>query len=381
MKIVCSITARPSFSRIESVLRFLHASPEVDLTVLVSCSALAAEYGEISKIIKAKGYEIYELHTLAHGDRYQDICTTAGETLKQVGVYLANNRPDFLITVADRFETLSVAAAAANQNIPIIHIQGGEISGNIDERIRHSVTKLSDYHFVATQKSQQRLIAMGENPANVFNYGCPSLDLVRSMPMMSRTEAISKINSTGNGFSLDSEDDFLLCLAHPETEEVGNNADYFSELLTALKFLNMPTIYFWPNMDIDSRQASKVIRQFREFEESQYQVRFVKNVESDLFLNLVKNSRCLIGNSSAGLREAGFLGSAVVNIGERQRGRERDVNVLNCQWDWEEIVSSVNSQLSAAYEPSLLYGNGNSGRKIAERMISLPVPDAKVFHE
>jgi len=134
-------------------------------------------------------------------------------------------------------------------------------------------------------------------------------------------------------------------------------------------------------MDIDSRQASKVIRQFREFEESQYQVRFVKNVESDLFLNLVKNSRCLIGNSSAGLREAGFLGSAVVNIGERQRGRERDVNVLNCQWDWEEIVSSVNSQLSAAYEPSLLYGNGNSGRKIAERMISLPLPDAKVFHE
>lgn len=381
MRIVCSITARPSFSRIESVLRVLQASSEVELTVLVSCSALAAEYGEISKIIKAKGYEICELHTLAHGDGYQDVCTTAGETLKQVGVYLANNRPDFLITVADRFETLSVAAAAANQNIPIIHIQGGEISGNIDERIRHSVTKLSDYHFVATQKARLRLIAMGENPSNVFNYGCPSLDLVRNMPLMSRSETISKINAAGNGYSLDVEDEFLVCLAHPETEEVGSNAEYFSQLLTALKFLNMPTIYFWPNMDIDSRRASKVIRQFREFEESQYRVRFVKNVESDLFLNLVKNSRCLIGNSSAGLREAGFLGAAVVNIGQRQRGRERDGNVVDCQWGWEEIVSAVNSQLSAAYEPSLLYGDGSSGKKIADRMISLPLPEAKVFYE
>jgi GDP/UDP-N,N'-diacetylbacillosamine 2-epimerase (hydrolysing) len=277
-----------------------------------------------------------------------------------------NLQPDAVLTIADRFETIATSIAAAYQNIPLVHLQGGEVTGNIDEKVRHANTKLADIHFVTSEDAKERVMKMGEDPAYVFNTGCPSIDLadaVLEAPELD-FDPFHKYGGVGTRFSVD--DGYIVVMQHPVTTEYHQAREDVTKTLEVIDGLGIPTFWFWPNVDAGADGTSNGIRSFRE-KYSPKHIRFFKNMEPDDFLRLLVNSKCLVGNSSVGIRECSFLGVPVVNIGTRQNRRLRGDNVLDVSYDRSKIKAAVQSQLDNPKNgKSTVYGLGDSGKKIAD---------------
>ena len=265
-----------------------------------------------------------------------------------------NLKPDVVVTVADRYETLSTAVAAAYMNIPVAHIQGGEVTGSIDEKVRHAVTKLADVHLVSTDKAAERVIRMGEDPSMVFVTGCPSIDLAATMLEDPGLDFDVFERYGGVGPRADLSNGYLVVMQHPVTTEYHQARRHVTETLRVVKELDLPALWFWPNVDAGADGTSSGIRTFRE-EQDPRNIHFFKNMSPVDFLKLLHNSRCLIGNSSVGIRECSFLGVPVVNIGSRQAGRDRGGNVVDAGYDREEIAEAVERQLhNGRFSPSPL---------------------------
>ena len=287
--------------------------------------------------------------------------STANLILQLTSIF-HNNRPDAVLTVADRYETIATAIAASYMNIPLLHLLGGEVTGNIDEKVRHSITKLADFHFVSNKDSFSRVKRMGENPKKIFITGCPSIDIAKE----SKKYNIKKIVLDGVGNNIDLLKDYCVVLQHPNTSRYKYSRDDVKCILKAVKKLNCQCVWFWPNPDAGTSQLSEGIRSFRELEKID-NVYFVKHIEDIKFLSLLNQSKCLIGNSSVGIRECSYLGVPVVNIGDRQKNRLRANNVLDTTHNLESIMSSIEKQYQRKkYKSSNIYGNGNSGEKISE---------------
>ena len=273
--------------------------------------------------------------------------------------------PDAVITIADRFETMATAIAASYMNIPLIHVQGGEVTGNIDEKVRHAITKLADLHLVATERAKERVIRMGEAPSKVFNTGCPSIDLAAEVLKDSKLDFDPFEKYGGVGRMIEFHNRYLVVMQHPVTTEYKESRIHIEETLNAINSLRIPTFWFWPNVDAGSDGTSKGIRVFRE-KNSIPHIHFFKNMEPVDFLKLLYNSKCLIGNSSVGIRECAYLGIPVVNIGSRQNGRERGQNVIDIEYSKQAIKEAINQHLiNGKKQPDYVYGKGNSGKKIA----------------
>ena len=365
-KICVAITARPSYSRIKAALNFLRANPAVELNVLCSGSALLDRYGRVVELIRSDGFDVLEeLYTFVEGNEPINMALTVSSTISQTATALRRYSPDAVVTIADRYETLGTAISVAYLNIPLIHIQGGEVSGNIDERVRHSITKLADFHLVANARAGQRLRSMGESPDSIIVSGCPSIDIARAAVDLPLSEVESALGRVGVGADVDLSRDFIVVLQHPDTNSYAESHRQMRHTLEAISRVGVPTILFWPNVDAGSDATSKCIREYRELGKIPF-VRFVKNLEGLRFLRLLLASKCLVGNSSAGLRESAFLGVPVVNIGDRQFGRDRAVNVVDVPHDESAIRFALVHQLSAGkYPSSHLYGDGNAGECIA----------------
>lgn len=382
-RLVVAITARPSYSRIRSVLSFLSKSTDVEVFVVCSGSALLERYGRVVDLIRADGFYVAEeIYTFVEGNEPINMALTTANTISQTAATLRRLDPDWVLTIADRYETLGTAVAAAYVGKPLIHIQGGEITGNIDDKVRHAVTKLSDLHLVSTHLARQRLIRMGEEPSTVHVTGCPSIDLARealSIPLLKVQDAIDEF---GVGERINLKEDFIVVLQHPETDSFGDSYSRMQASLTAVSDFGMQTLIFWPNVDAGSDATSKAIRVFRENKRNG-SIRYIKNIEGHLFLRLLHQSRCLVGNSSVGVRESGFLGTPVVNLGNRQIGRERADNVLDSGWECGEIRDAVSYQLSAnRYPSSTMYGDGYAGLRIANMISELSsISTVKRFYE
>ena len=250
-------------------------------------------------------------------------------------------------------------------NIPLAHVQGGEVTGNIDEKVRHSITKLSDYHFVSTSGAKERVIKLGENPKYIFNTGCPSLDLARNLGNLNFNPYIKY---GGVGRKPNYNDGYLVVMQHPVTNESSESRIQISETLIAIQ--NIPTFWLWPNIDAGSDGTSGEIRSFRE-KNKMDNVHFFKNMEPTDFLILLKNSICLIGNSSVAIRECSYLGVPVVNIGSRQFRRERAENVIDVGYNSSDIQSAVIKSKSLNPKSSQVYGDGKSGETIAKLLASV----------
>ncbi len=366
-KICVIITARPSYSRIKSVLSSLKENPQIDLKIIVTSSAVLERYGRVVDLIKEDGFEIHaEVFSVIEGGHIVHSVKDVGNCLIELSSILYALKPDAVITIADRYETIANAISASYMNIPLVHIQGGEFTGSIDNKVRHAITKLADVHFVASPLAKHRVISMGENPEMVFNTGCPSIDLALDVLENSELnfDPFKKYNGLGDSFLLD--EGYIVVLQHPVTTEFGKSYEQANLTLSALKSMNMPVFWFWPNLDAGADDTSKAIRVFRENNPS-LPFHFFKNMISEDFLRLIKNSLCLVGNSSVGIRESAFLGVPVVNIGSRQNGRERGENVLDVNYDLKNIINAINQQInSGGYESNTLYGDGFSGNKITE---------------
>lgn len=372
LKVCAAITARPSYSRIRAALESLHRNPDVELVVLCSGSALLDRYGKVVNLIKSDGFRVEEeLYTFVEGNEPINMALTAANTISQTAAALRRIDPDFVISIADRYETLGTAVAAAYLGIPLIHIQGGEITGNIDEKVRHAVTKLADVHLVANQRAGDRLVRMGEHPSSVVVTGCPSIDIAREAISLEVLAVQDALRRSGVGADVDLGSDYLVVLQHPDTDTYNESYAQMQATLDAVHRVDLPTIVFWPNVDAGSDATSKCIRVFRESGKLK-KVHYVKNLEGKLFLRLLMGSRCLIGNSSVGLRECAYLGVPVVNVGGRQLGRDRAANVSDVSHDASAIEVAVRAQVEhGRYASSDLYGDGQAGAEIARVIAAL----------
>jgi UDP-hydrolysing UDP-N-acetyl-D-glucosamine 2-epimerase len=284
-----------------------------------------------------------------------------------------NLKPDLVVTIADRYETLATAVAASYMNIPVAHIQGGEVTGSIDEKVRHAVTKLADLHLVSTAGSAERVKRMGEEERKIFVTGCPSIDLAAEIlddPSLN-FNPFEKYGGVGGLHEL--TNGYLVVMQHPVTTEYKLAREQIYNTLEAVYRMNMPTLWFWSNVDAGSDATSNGIRTFRETVKPE-NMHFFKNMAPTDFLRLLYNSKCLIGNSSVGIRECSFLGVPVVNIGTRQQGRERGANVVDVNYCKNEIAAAIERQMTRGRCPSdKIYGDGKAGERIAQVLTDAPL--------
>lgn len=367
MRRICVvITARPSYSRIKTALLALRQRPDVQLEVVVTASALLSRFGNAAATIEGDGFRIAaRVHTVMEGDSPAAMAKTTALGILELSSVLMDLRPDAVVTIADRYETLATAVAASYMNIPVIHIQGGEVTGSIDEKVRHAVTKLSDLHLVSTTLARDRVIRMGERPETVYVTGCPSIDLAAEVQADPRLTFDPIARYGGVGAELRLDDGYLVVMQHPVTTEYEQSRAQATETLMAIRDLAIPTLWFWPNVDAGGDGTSNAIRTFREKHRPPH-IHFFKNMEPSDFLRLLCGSHAILGNSSVGIRECSFLGVPAVNIGSRQEGRERGPNVIDVDYDRRAIVAAVRRHLAAPRPLGAhVYGDGNAGGRIA----------------
>ncbi|TVZ25593.1 UDP-hydrolysing UDP-N-acetyl-D-glucosamine 2-epimerase [Gillisia sp. Hel_I_86] len=379
-KICVVVTARPSYSRIKSALTAIQNHPDLELQLVIAGSALLDRYGNAVDFIEKDGFPIAaKVFMVLEGENPTTMAKTTGLGVMELTNVFYNLKPDAVVTIADRFETIATSIAAAYQNIPLVHIQGGEVTGSIDEKVRHANTKLADLHLVASEDARERVIKLGENPEKVINTGCPSIDLAKEISKSPNLDFNPLDKYGGVGAQLKWENGYIVVMQHPVTTEYKESKNHIQETLKAIKSLNYPTFWFWPNVDAGSDGTSNGIRAFRELEQPT-NIHFFKNMEPLDFLKLLSNSKALVGNSSAGLRECAYLGLPVVNIGNRQFRRNRAENVTDVSYNQIEIESAIRTAInSRSFEVSTIYGNGDAGAKIANILATTELTFSKTI--
>ncbi|HEY7784399.1 MAG TPA: UDP-N-acetylglucosamine 2-epimerase, partial [Pyrinomonadaceae bacterium] len=332
-KVCVVVTARPSYSRIKTALQAIQKHPSLKLQLVVAASALLDRYGTAIHYMEEDGFDIAaRVYMVLEGANPTSMAKTTGLGLLELATVFDNLKPDVVVTIADRYETLATAVAASYMNLPVAHVQGGEVTGSIDEKVRHAVTKLADMHLTSTEKAAERVVRMGENADHVFVTGCPSIDLAADV-LRDPTLTFDPIEQYGGvGADLDLRAGYLVVMQHPVTTEFDQAKRHITETLHAVRDSGTPTLWFWPNVDAGSDGTSNGIRQFRESHHPD-NIRFFKNMAPTDFLRLLYNSKCLIGNSSVGIRECSYLGVPVINIGSRQSGRDRGRNVVDVEYE------------------------------------------------
>lgn len=379
-KICVVVTARPSYSRIKSALTAIQLHPDLELQLVIAGSALLDRYGNAVNFIEKDGFQIAaKVFMVLEGENPTTMAKTTGLGVMELTNVFYNLQPDAVVTIADRYETIATSIAAAYQNIPLVHIQGGEVTGNIDEKVRHANTKLADLHFVSSEDARERVIKLGENSEKVINTGCPSIDLAKEILEQKYLDFNPLLKYGGVGASLDWKNGYIVVMQHPVTTEYKESKNYILETLKAVKALNYPTFWFWPNVDAGSDGTSNGIRSFRELEQPE-NIHFFKNMEPLDFLKLLNSSSALLGNSSVGLRECSYLGVPVVNIGNRQHRRSRGQNVTDVGYEQSSIEEATKIAIKKnKFESSEIYGSGDAGIKIAELLAKTTLSFSKTI--
>lgn len=373
-KVCVVVTARPSYSRIKTALSAIRERSDLELLLVVGASALLDRYGNAIHVIEKDGFDIAaRVYMVLEGENPTSMAKTTGLGMLELATVFDNLKPDVVVSVADRYETVATALSAAYMNIPLAHVQGGEVTGSIDEKVRHAVTKLADLHLVASSAARERVIRMGERPETVHVTGCPSIDLAAEIEANADLgfDPIRKYGGVGE--PIDLSRGYLVVMQHPVTTEYPQARAHVTETLLAVRDLGMPALWFWPNVDAGSDGTSSGIRAYRELEKPR-DLHFFKNMEPTDFLRLLRGARCLVGNSSVGIRECSYLGVPTVNIGSRQAGRDRGRNVVDVGYHRDEIRAAITRQLgSPRPEKDTLYGDGQAGARIAEALATAPL--------
>jgi UDP-hydrolysing UDP-N-acetyl-D-glucosamine 2-epimerase len=365
-RICFPITSRAYYGRSQLLLKKLQDHPGVELELMLGGSILLDKYSRhIADDIEAGGFTIStSLFNVIEGGNHVAMAKTACLTALEFtnGFHAAD--PDVVVICGDRFEQLAIAMAAAYLNKTIAHIEGGDVTGSIDESVRHAITKLAHIHFVTNDDAHRRVLAMGEDPRYVFTTG--SLDIeVASQVETPITSAI--VNQYGVGHEIDITRPFLLVIQHPVTTE-RENRRHVEDTLRAVAALEMPVIWIWPNLDAGTGEMADSLRRFRENEPDDVRnMRFITDLPVSQFIALLKSAACLIGNSSAGIKECSYLGTPVVNIGARQLGRLHSDNVVHSGYDRAEILAAARAQIAnGRYAPSHIYYRPEASQTIVD---------------
>ena len=373
------IVNRANYGRIRSLLLKLKKNKFFKIKIILASSTLLSKFGKIDKILEKDGLKVdYKIYNHVSGENNQTMAKSVGLLTIEISSILSRLKPDIVFNVADRYEILATAIAASYLNIFLVHLQGGERTGSIDENVRHSVTKLSNLHLPATNSSKNRIIQMGENSKYVFNVGCPSIDEIKKVNFKKKI-SLKKYN-LGVGPVVDLKKPYVVVLVHPVTTNLEESPKIVKFLLKSIKKINCQCIWIWPNIDAGSDKISNIIRSFREKDNNQTKINFYMNFETEDYLNLIKNSKCLIGNSSSGIREASYLKVPSVNIGSRQIFRDRGDNVIDANVKFNEIFNSIRKQMKKKiHKNCYLYGKGDSSDKIIKILKSVDLNTYKYF--
>ncbi len=367
-KICVVVASRANYGRVKYLMKAIQSHPELELQVIVGASTLLERFGKAVNIIKADGFvPIRSIHYVIEGETLTTQAKSTGLGIVELSSAFEDLQPDMVVTVADRFETMATAIAATYLNIPLVHLQGGEVSGNIDDRVRHAITKLADLHFVASELSAMRVVSMGEDPQCVFNFGCPAMDILANEDLSISNKQMSQY--FGVGRPVDWSKPYILAIHHPVTTSYGHGFQEVSHTLKAINSIpDIQKVIMWPNVDAGSDDVSKGIRLFRE-QHMNEPISYFKNFSPEDYARVLNNTICCLGNSSSFIREAAFLGVPAVIVGDRQNGREHGKNVVFADYDYKQIREKLCSQLEhGRYMPDFLFGDGHAGKLIAAEL-------------
>ncbi|MDC3074302.1 UDP-N-acetylglucosamine 2-epimerase [Candidatus Pelagibacter sp.] len=369
MKKICTIIHnRANYGSIKSVLELLKKHKSFKLQIIVGGSANLERFGSVVNIIKKDGFKIdRKINFVVEGNSTLEMAKSTGLAIIEMSNALSDLKPDLVITVGDRYETMATAISASYMNIPLAHTMGGEVSGTIDESVRHAVTKFSSIHFAATAIAKRNIVKMGENKRYVFNVGCPRIDEVKQILKKIPSNFNKKINENGVGSFLDLNKPFITIMNHPVTTEYGNGEKEISKILKIVNKFDIQKLVFWPNPDAGSEDISRGIRKWRE-KFGDTKTRFFKNLEQKYFYHVLDKTICLIGNSSSGVREGSFIGVQNICIGSRQKGREIGKNTIMINNNEKKLSKLIQKILKKKTKKlrDYKYGNGSASKKIIE---------------
>ncbi|XP_054897365.1 bifunctional UDP-N-acetylglucosamine 2-epimerase/N-acetylmannosamine kinase isoform X3 [Poeciliopsis prolifica] len=379
LKVCVATCNRADYSKLAPIMFGLKSHPEeFDLEVVVLGSHLIDDYGNTFRMIEQDDFDIgSKLHTIVRGEDEAAMVESVGLALVKLPDVLQRLRPDILVVHGDRFDALALATAAALMNIRILHLEGGEVSGTIDDSIRHAISKLAHYHACCTRMAEQHLIAMCEDHSRILLAGCPSYDKLLST--YHRDDYMDIIKSwLGDKVK---ENDYIVALQHPVTTDIQHSIKIYGLMLDALISFNKRTLILFPNIDAGSKEMVRVMR--KKGIEQHPNFRAVKHIPFEQFIQLLSHAGCMIGNSSCGVREAGAFGTPVINLGTRQTGRETGENVLHVRDadTHNKIYHALELQFGKRYPGSKIYGDGNAVPRILKFLssIDLEEPLQKTF--
>lgn len=361
-KITYVTGTRADFGLMQNTLQAIHQHFDLTLSLLVTGMHLLPAYGETWQEIERVGLTISaKVPVNLTGGSGQEMANALGNQVIAFTRALQSDRPDLLLLLGDRGEMLAGAIAALHLNIPIVHIHGGELSGTVDESIRHAISKLAHYHFTATEKSRERLIRMGEKSEHIVVTGAPGLDEIYTIKMLEKAPLYA-------AYDLSSNKHLLLVLFHPVVQQVNEAAKQARELLEAAVESAMQVLVIMPNADAGGNSISQVIDEFQH----RQQIKVAVHVPRQEFLSLVSYAEVLAGNSSSGIIEAASLGTPVVNVGGRQNCRERNANVIDVGFEKTELLSAIiraESMKGGQWEN--VYGKGDAFKRIVDALLNL----------
>jgi UDP-hydrolysing UDP-N-acetyl-D-glucosamine 2-epimerase len=369
---------RANYGRLKPVMTAIDRHPRLELQTVVGGTMVLARFDQPMQLVTEHGFRV-------DGTVYMELEGSTPVTMaKSVGVGIVEFssefrrlQPDLVLIIGDRFEALSATIAAAYMNLCVVHLQGGEVSGSIDESARHAITKFAHYHVPSTRRAAENLVRMGERPDSILTIGCPSSDLARSVHCR---PAPRLLNARGAGCEIDPDKPYQLVVFHPITTELGDQQQQTWALLSALDELANQTVLLWPNIDAGSDHISKTIRVFRDRYRPQWLRTRITFAPED-YLSVLKHAACAIGNSSSFVRDASFFGTPVVLVGDRQNQRERDAHVAQVNPMRDEIAEAVRRQLAhGRYAPSSLYGDGHVAARVADLLATLTPYVQKTLH-
>ncbi|NVC48652.1 UDP-N-acetylglucosamine 2-epimerase [Vibrio diabolicus] len=355
---------RAEYGLLYWIIKGLHESPSAELQLYVGGMHLSPEFGKTIEQIRSDGFPVAEkLEFLLSSDTPVGIAKSMGLALICAADALERTKPDLLVVLGDRFESMAICQAAMVAQIPIAHIHGGETTeGLIDEAVRHSITKMSHLHFTATEEYRQRVIQLGENPEHVFNVGAPGIDSIKELKLLSREELSKSID-----FDV-TDAPYMVVTYHPVTLSRDGAVEDLKQLLTTLRqFPDHKFLVTYPNADTHGRALIPLLDDFAK--ELQGRVLLIQSLGQLRYLSALKYSDLVIGNSSSGLIEVPTFKVPTVNIGNRQKGRMTGDTVISCEGDKSSILNAINVALSPEFKQRCLdshnpYGKGDSSETI-----------------
>lgn len=376
-KVCVVLVDRANYGRLKPVMEAIAAEDLLELQVVVAGTMVLERFSAPARIVREDGFPINgEVFLEVEGSNPLTMAKSVGLGTMEFASQFARLQPDIVAIIGDRYEALGATLAAAFLNIPIVHLQGGEVSGSIDESTRHAISKFAQFHVPATRRAAEYLVRMGEDPTTILAVGCPSSDLA----LRPRALHPDVVNAAGSGAEIDVAAPFALVVFHPTTTEWGDETSQIEALLTALERLAMPTVLLWPNIDAGSDHIAKAIRVFRNHHLPTW-LRTLTNLTPEDYLTVLSHAALAIGNSSSFVRDASYFGTPVVLVGDRQDGREHDVHVTPVQPFADEIETAARAQLQhGRYAPSTLYGDGAVAPRVAQALVDLKPYVQKRLH-